>query len=526
MNRFRYATVFSGINSPAVAWDEEPLSWEEVFCAEIEPFPCAVLQHQFPNRPNYGDISKFHDWPDHGAIDLICGGSPCQSFSLAGLRKGLADPRGNLALTFLAVVAKYSPTWVVWENVPGVHSSWTDVAKSAPGAASETHLAGVRNAVTQGGFDRSAGLVDRLFEEVDQSSDFDCFLAALAELGYGIATRVLDAQFIRVDTFPRAVPQRRERVVVVGHIGGAWQRAAAALFEPESMRGDSRPRRTKGQGVAGTISARTQGGGGLGTDFELAGGLVECGGRGCVDVAPTILAGGNKTGGDRPPGSTVDTCESLITEPIPFQPEQITSKTNRSNTQSGDPAPTLASSSNATCIAFPSRMSGTQAVSEPDVSTTLQRENPTAVAFAFKASHYTRDKDGAPSDVSPPLTADADKGDQDSLVFQERGRDGGRNLEVDKEVAFALTSPRGGGRAQERNILTPTAAVRRLTARECERIQGFPDDFTRIPWNGKPAEQCPDGPRYRAIGNSMATNMMRWIGLRIAAVHSIPFEKP
>jgi site-specific DNA-cytosine methylase len=181
-----------------MAWHH--LGWTPAFFSEIDAFPSAVLEHHHPDVPNLGDMTAFKEWPDYD-LDLLVGGTPCQSFSVAGLRKGLRDPRGNLALTFLAIADRYRPQWVVWENVPGVLSS-------------------------HGG------------------RDFGSFLGALAELRYGWSYRVLDAQFF-------GVPQRRRRVFVVGHLGD-WRRAAAVLFEPESLRGDSPPSREAGE-VAPTI---------------------------------------------------------------------------------------------------------------------------------------------------------------------------------------------------------------------------------------------------------------------------------
>ena len=185
----RYLSVCSGIEAASAAW--QPLGWTPVAFSEIEPFPCSVLAHHHPAVPNWGDMTKFEEWPDE-PIDLLCGGTPCQSFSVAGLRKGLADPRGNLMLTFGAIAAKYRPRWLVWENVPGVLSS-------------------------NGG------------------RDFGSFLGLLGELGYGFAYRVLDAQHF-------GVPQRRRRVFVVGCLGD-WRAAAAVLFERHSLSGHPAPSR-------------------------------------------------------------------------------------------------------------------------------------------------------------------------------------------------------------------------------------------------------------------------------------------
>lgn len=221
----RYLSVCSGIEAASVAWG--PLGWKPVGFSEIEPFPCELLAHRFGSNlpgeplsrngvPNFGDMSKFREWPDV-SIDLLVGGTPCQAFSIAGLRKGLDDPRGNLTLTYLALVERYRPERIVWENVPGVLS-------------------------------------------IDGGRAFASFLGGLAKLGYGWAYRVLDAQFCRVDGHPHAVPQRRRRVFVVGHSSGDPRRAAAVLLEPEGLRGGSPPRREAGQGSAETIGGGPDGG--------------------------------------------------------------------------------------------------------------------------------------------------------------------------------------------------------------------------------------------------------------------------
>jgi DNA (cytosine-5)-methyltransferase 1 len=199
----KFGSVCSGIEAASVAW--EPLGWRAAFFAEIAKFPSAVLAERWPGVPNVGDFTRPFE---HDAIDLLVGGTPCQSFSVAGLRGGLADERGNLALEFFRLAQRARPRWVVWENVPGVLSS-------------------------EGG------------------RDFGSILGALAELGYGFAYRVLDAQYF-------GVPQRRRRVFVVGHLG-AWAPAAAVLFERSCLRWDSAPRRAAGAEVAGCLEASTGG---------------------------------------------------------------------------------------------------------------------------------------------------------------------------------------------------------------------------------------------------------------------------
>ena len=207
----RYASVCDGIGAAHVAW--KPLGWECAWTSEIEPFPAAVVDHHF-GFANIGDMTKITEemLNGYGPVDLLAGGTPCQSFSVAGLRGGLADPRGNLALRFVQLAAVMQPKWIVWENVPGVLSS-------------------------------------------GKGRDFGTFLGALGELGYGFAYRVLDAQWF-------GVAQRRRRVFVVGYLGD-WRRAAAVLFERESVFGNPPTRGAKGQGItsspqgiAGNVSSK------------------------------------------------------------------------------------------------------------------------------------------------------------------------------------------------------------------------------------------------------------------------------
>jgi len=197
----RYLSVCSGIEAATVAW--HPLGWTPAAFSEIEAFPRAVLQHHYPHVPLHGDFTTI-EADQYGPIDLLVGGTPCQSFSIAGLRGGLDDDRGNLALEFLRLAQRTRAKWLVWENVPGVLSS-------------------------NGG------------------RDFGAILGGMVELGYGFAYRVLDAQFF-------GVPQRRRRVFVVGCLGD-WRGSAAVLFERDSLSGHSAPRRQKGEGVAGTLKA-------------------------------------------------------------------------------------------------------------------------------------------------------------------------------------------------------------------------------------------------------------------------------
>lgn len=289
----------SGIEAATVAW--HPLGWEPAFFSEIEPAPRSVLAHHYPDVPCHGDFTTIGA-NQYGPIDLLVGGTPCQSFSVAGLRGGLDDDRGNLALEFLRLAQRTRPKWLVWENVPGVLSS-------------------------NGG------------------RDFGSILGGLVECGYGFAYRVLDAQYF-------GVAQRRRRVFVVGCLGDSAS-AAAVLFECHGLSGCSSPRRPTQEEVARKSAIST-----------------------CV---------GGKVGRQRP-------------------------------------------------------------------------------------------------DLAGPLTAGMHKG------------------------------ARGTEAVESGHIVVTPSGVRRITPRECERLQGFPDDYTLVPHRNKPMS---DGPRYKALGNSMAVPVMHWIGSRI-----------
>lgn len=208
MNRpLRYGSVCSGIEAASVAW--EPLGWTPAWFCEIDPFASALLAHRFPGVPNHGDFTQLLDpaHPVHASpVDLLVGGTPCQDFSVAGLRAGVEGDRGSLTLDFCRLVGVLRPRWVVWENVPGVLSS-------------------------------------------DGGRAMGAFLGALAELGYGFAYRVLDAQYF-------GLAQRRKRVFVVGCAGAQSSRAGAVLLEPEGVRGDPPARRKARKEAPGDAGGR------------------------------------------------------------------------------------------------------------------------------------------------------------------------------------------------------------------------------------------------------------------------------
>ncbi len=196
----RYLSVCSGIEAATVAWHD--LGFEAAAFSEIEKFPMKLLQHHYPNTPLHGDFTTIGE-NDYGAIDILVGGTPCQSFSIAGLRNGFSDERGNLALEFLQLAKRKKPKWIIWENVPGVLSS-------------------------NGG------------------KDFESFLQGLGECGYGFAYRILDAQYF-------GVAQQRRRLFVIGCLGD-WQSAAKVLFEQESLQRNIKTHRKTRKNIADSIA--------------------------------------------------------------------------------------------------------------------------------------------------------------------------------------------------------------------------------------------------------------------------------
>ena len=636
----RYVSMFSGIEAATVAWHE--LGWEAIAFSDFDKFPKAVLAHHYPSVPDLGDVTKV-DWNEYeGKADLVVGGSPCQSFSVAGKRLGMDDPRGNLALHFLGAVKAIKPTWFIFENVPGLLSS-------------------------------------------DGGRDFATFLGEVAQCGYGFAYRVLDSQYF-------GVPQRRRRLFVIGHSGGDWRSAAAVLFERESLLGNPPPIFEEGQGLAaftGESVDREDRGSGEGRGIDVLGfyptnrqpehGNYE-------NVSPTVKVGSGGNSGN-PPGVAFwdgsDKAATLTTRSIDqSMPDKgnfmgITQELYENHGQASritkvDTSPTLA------------KKMGTGGNNIPLVGSAIPIHDK---ATRYKGGGDTRNNDGAGNglgigekgdplytldtggghsvfqtektvfnnnymrsvhdeltDKAPTLAANAEKGNV-PLVAENQGVDVYNGLETGqtastlttgvgisnasgpkiletsvasgfgkkteyieseqagtirasggaqgggsetliseaagvvskgngevwetKERHMTLTS--GGGQAgqgypavrqsvfnldseggnsmksknpnsgsQEIDVastlttFTPTPEgyrggnavvsrhiVRRLTPIECERLQGFADNYTQIPWRGKPPEECPDGLRYKALGNSMAVPVMKWIGMGIAAVDNL-----
>ena len=427
----KYLSLCSGIEAATVAW--HPLGWEAVAYSEIERFPSEVLAHHYPSTPNLGDMTKFKEWNLESNVDLLVGGTPCQSFSVAGLRKGLDDPRGNLMLTYLAIAKQYRPNWLVWENVPGVLSS-------------------------------------------NEGRDFGSFLGGLAECGYGFAYRVLDAQYF-------GVAQRRRRVFVVGYLGD-WRAAAAVLFERHSLSGNLAPSREKREDPAKCLTR----GAGQRYDFEtedlIPQPVYEMHGqdsrvRDLGDVCTTVSATYGTGGGNVPVTlQPIALAENIIGR----QPEN---GGNGDGFTDGGPMYTL----NAT---------GVHGVAQPMVY------NISPGKGALKEDIHVTDADATKTlDASASNPAMHQGGTAILQPIAFSGQMSNPQTDVDMTQTLQAKNPMAVAQAM---------AVRRLTAKECERLQGFPDNYTDIQPKGKPT---PDGPRYKALGNSMAVPVMAWIGERI-----------
>jgi DNA (cytosine-5)-methyltransferase 1 len=488
----RFGSVCSGIEAASVAW--HPLGWKAAWLSEIEPFPSAVLAHHYPDVPNLGDMTALPERILSGEVeapDVFCGGTPCQAFSVAGLRNSLDDARGNLSLTFVGIanaidhvrsVRSDDPAIIFWENVPGVLSTKDNAFGCFLGA-----LAGEDDPVTcPDGKWPTAGVV------VGQKR--------------AVAWRVLDAQYF-------GVAQRRRRVFVVASARDDFD-PAAVLFEFNGVRRDTAPSREAGQEPATspasgldvshtgnerveaeamvvqsttvqTLRTKRPGEGGMSADHEhlvpvVSPALNTCSGsnhapdtkayvvHGTQDpcVSDIAFSQGRNNGGENvlvQPitqfGETAGTLTArydsspcadrgmnVLVQPIPFDTTQITSPANYSKPQAGDPCHPLAAGAHAPAVAQPIDFRNLR-YHEGDVSGTMQSKST-----------------------------------------------GGYSLNYETGV--------------QQNM-----AVRRLTPVECERLQGFPDGYTNIPWRKK--DESPDGPRYKALGNSWAVPVVAWIGKRI-----------
>ena len=457
MNNLKYGSVCSGVEAATVAWHD--LGWKPQWFSEVDKFPSAVLEHHYPDVPNYGDMTKFKEWPKNESIDLLVGGTPCQSFSVAGLRSGLKDPRGNLMLTYLSMAEQLKPKWLVWENVPGVLSS-------------------------------------------NRGRDFATFLTAMGKIGYGFAYRVLDAQYW-------GIPQRRRRVFVVGCLGD-WRSAASVLFESESLSGHPAPSREKRQRVAPTV--------GTGAPYSRTGN---------ARVEADAIVFGAQNSASQGASISKDISPTLDTSKVPaitIAPRSL------ALTLGKDVASTLTSTDykgvQAVTYALPGNWIGRKPENGGNQVEPFVELSPCQTATDVHAVAYEHHAQDSRVKELPEVC---------STVTAKYGTGGG-NMPIvassekqqwPAEVASTLDAHYGDKMGYENQHINSGAplfvrgkatTVRRMTPRECERLQGFPDDYTQISWRGKEPEDCPNGHRYKAMGNSMAVPVMKWIGERIQQV--------
>lgn len=428
----RYLSLFSGIEAATQAW--QPLGWECVAVSEIEPFPCAVLEHHYPHVPNLGDVTKITEQQikDLGQIDLVVFGSPCQNLSVAGNRKGFDGEQSSLFYSAMEII-KYAKQhcgtrFALWENVVGAFSSnkgadFTEVVK---------HMAGLNDLDTpKNGWGKEG--------------------AAVGDNGL-LEWSVLDAQWF-------GLAQRRKRVFAIVDFG-EWASRPPILLERESLRGDSAPSRETRQDFTADVRASAYREGGFGQFVETqAGGTVKASG-GC-------LGGGSET-------------LTVFAEPSRARALDVLTTT--------DPSPTL------------SAKMGTGGNNMPMVCQS-------AIAIAGNIIGRTEGNGGNgngfdESGACYTLTTN----DRHAVAYGVNGS---------PHLAHCL---RAGASMADKPCSTTYVTdpiVRRLTPKEAERLQGFPDDFTKIPYRNKSADDCPNGVRYKALGNSMAVNVMAWIGRSI-----------
>ena len=530
IERMRYISVFSGIEACSVAW--ESLGWEPVAFADFEKFPSAVLAHHYPKVPNLGDVTKvnWNEWK--GKADVVVGGSPCQSFSVAGKRLGMDDPRGNLALHYARIVREVEPTWFIYENVPGLLSS-------------------------------------------DDGRDMGALIATLGDIGYGLAWRVLDAQFF-------GVAQRRRRVFIVGHASGDWRRAAAVLFEPEGLSRNPPPRPSKGQDptspaqdgpgsdglergrVTETVTAKWE----KGADVQL--GWVSNYGNLHVeqayvggDVSHTLHKSYYDKLTDQDAKNGVFVVEGQAhtwsAPAIGYLKDDDLAGTITAN--SGEPGETQTPALVGQSKVFVHHSQDSRMIEAEEVAGTLNTNDSgrfghavvESVAFTQNQREEVRELEVAGALEAEPGShqqtflaqpipiqdaSDSQKeqngvgvgqeGDASFTLFARNPHGVAQPIgfncmqDTTEHIGMVPTISTGNQQGISNNAVATGLIVRRLTPLECERLQGFPDGYTMIPWKGKSAENCPDGPRYRALGNSMAVPVMRWIGEGIGMVHQIP----
>ncbi len=557
----RVGSVSTGIGGDAVAW--HPLEWESVFFSEIDAFPSAVLAERYPDVPNLGDFTAA-DFCERaracGPIDVFAGGTPCQGFSVAGKRGSLDDDRSNLTLRFVEVVHELNAAIVVWENVPGVLSTEDNAFGCFLGG-----MVGADTALIPCD-DCGSHYAKRYWRtRVQEGKPTESWrypvwpdYGMVAGPKRSLAWRILDAQHF-------GLAQRRRRVCVVSFRTRDGIYPGAVLFEPESLRRDSPPSRETGQGVAGTLAAGAHPSGFNGQD-AAKGNIVAHALRGRANashredsdnyVAHALMGHHGRNAGEdnyvahtlRAEGfdaSEDGTGRGTPIVPIGFDPRQDPNSTPDLSEPLDRQSPGKAvvyqchgsnvgpmgelrkGNGNETggvpFVAFNIHAKGSNAKKREAIPTEVARcvdgagltsgQGGTVVAFSSK-DHGADAGDVAPTlRAMPHDTSHANGGGQVAVAFHTDGRD----AQV-REIASSVLASDARLSNQVHGVIESDLRVRRLAPRECERLQGFPDNWTLIPWRKKPAENCPDGPRYKALGNAWATHVFRWIGRRIELV--------
>ena len=456
----RYLSLFSGIEAATQAW--QSLGWECVAVSEIEPFPCAVLEHHYPHVPNLGDVTKITEQQikDLGQIDLIVFGSPCQNLSVAGNRKGFEGEQSSLfyaAMEIIKYAKRHCKTrFALWENVPGAFSSnkgadFTEVVK---------HMAGLDELNTPtNGWGKEG--------------------AAVGSNGL-LEWSVLDAQWF-------GLAQRRKRVFAIVDFG-EWASRPPILLERESLRGDSAPSRETRQDFTADVRASTA----SSINFRAFGARVES------ELVGTLTATDYK----EPHGV-------MIESKAVYSFDSLASNSMKSkNPHSGCRQVELAKCLD-TSNGCPSKNQGGLAV----------------VAIAGNIIGRTEGNGGNgngfdESGACYTLTTN----DRHAVAFAEPSRARALDVLKNNEPSPTLSAKMGTGGNNMPMIAfsaNPNSVVRRLTPIECERLQGFPDNWTKIPYRNKSADDCPNGVRYKALGNSMAVNVMAWIGQKVQQATAI-----
>lgn len=437
-DKLTYLGLCEGISTATVAWKD---LMKPVGFAEIDEFPSAVLKHHYPNVPNFGDITKYKEWKLETDPDLIIGGTPCQSFSVAGLRGGLQDSRGNLTLTFVNILNRFRPKWFIWENVPGVFSS-------------------------------------------NKGRDFHSFTEGLQAIGYSIGWRVLDAQYF-------GLAQRRKRVFVVGNNTGDIRGITEVLFERESLLRDLAQSRQKGKDATKKIRERS-----TGHDQRKKGvsafDMQRISEYGNGEKSSTLKRRDYKDHTDL----VVDTVTAFAVRTANTNANGHGISENKTHTLDG---------ANGQAISFSAHMS--EPMVHKDKSGTLQAKNPTAVVYEAHA----QDARYREQEVSPTIQARHCNMTNTPLVYQSNQTDA-RVKDMGNTCQTVIARWGTGGNNQP---LVQQSVIRRLTPVECERLQGFPDNYTQIPWKGKVKEDCPDSHRYKALGNAMAVPVIQFLGKNI-----------